>query len=328
MVKNKVLIVSSKFDTHINKVKEYIEAKGYRCFLLFLDEFPINYNLTFSVSSGVATATITYKSSGETLTLDEVGAIWLRKPGQYEYQDADLPEDVKQFADQESEHALFSVLYSLDCYWISHPMHLRAAQWKGEQLKRAANLGFIVSDTVISNDAKAVKTFSQHQAKLVYKTMSDPVIGNDADTEVPVPTTLVTQDMLEEEAPLNLMPNQFQAYVEKAYELRVTVVDGEVYAAKIDSQLHEESQVDSRCLEVDVPYSHYTLPKAVAQKCIQLVESYRLSYSAIDLIVTPKGEYVFLENNPNGQFAYVEDKVPSLLLSQAVASALVKRCSV
>ena len=52
------------------------------------------------------------------------------------------PPQEKAYADAETEHILFSLLYSLDCYWMSHPVALRGANWKGEQLLRAARMGF------------------------------------------------------------------------------------------------------------------------------------------------------------------------------------------
>jgi len=37
------------------------------------------------------------------------------------------------------------------------------------------------------------------------------------------------------------------------------------------------------------------LPEEVRQRCLAFVHSYGLEYGALDLIVTPEGEYVFLE---------------------------------
>jgi ABC-type multidrug transport system fused ATPase/permease subunit len=56
---------------------------------------------------------------------------------------------------------------------------------------------------------------------------------------------------------------------------------------------------------------------------LALVKNFNLEFGAIDLILTPQGEYVFLEINPSGQFAWVEtltklplvDTLADLLLS-------------
>jgi hypothetical protein len=57
------------------------------------------------------------------------------------------------------------------------------------------------------------------------------------------------------------------------------------------------------------------------------VHSYQLNYGAIDLIVTPDNEYVFLENNPAGQFLFVEQLVPALTMSDSLARRLVREAS-
>ncbi|MDP9794725.1 D-alanine-D-alanine ligase-like ATP-grasp enzyme [Catenuloplanes nepalensis] len=47
----------------------------------------------------------------------------------------------------------------------------------------------------------------------------------------------------------------------------------------------------------------------------------RLRFAALDFIVTPDGDHVFLEANPNGQWAWIEDET-GLPIAAAVADAL------
>jgi len=53
------------------------------------------------------------------------------------------------------------------------------------------------------------------------------------------------------------------------------------------------------------------------------VQELGLRYGAIDLIVTPQDEWVFLESNCNGQWLWLE-KLVGLSISDALASLLVK----
>jgi glutathione synthase/RimK-type ligase-like ATP-grasp enzyme len=55
---------------------------------------------------------------------------------------------------------------------------------------------------------------------------------------------------------------------------------------------------------------------------VQVVEALGLTFGAIDLILTPDGEYVFLEVNINGQWAYLEDML-ALPISDAIAELLI-----
>ncbi len=62
----------------------------------------------------------------------------------------------------------------------------------------------------------------------------------------------------------------------------------------------------------------------MAQQCLAFVKSYGLNYSAMDFIVTPDDQYIFLESNPNGQFAFIQMKVPELKMLEALAACLVR----
>ena len=54
------------------------------------------------------------------------------------------------------------------------------------------------------------------------------------------------------------------------------------------------------------------------------MKSYGLNYSAMDIIVTPDEDYVFLENNPNGQFLYIQELIPEFNILETVADTLIK----
>ena len=76
-----------------------------------------------------------------------------------------------------------------------------------------------------------------------------------------------------------------------------------------------------------IPYRAVSLPPLVTERILAFVRSYGLNFSAIDLIVTPDDRYVFVENNPNGQFIFIEDKVPELGLTDALAACLIRGAS-
>ena len=55
------------------------------------------------------------------------------------------------------------------------------------------------------------------------------------------------------------------------------------------------------------PHYPHRLPREVENSCIDLVQRLGLEFGAIDLIVRPDGRYTFLEINPNGQWAWLEE---------------------
>ena len=77
-------------------------------------------------------------------------------------------------------------------------------------------------------------------------------------------------------------------------------------------------------LNLAVKYEPHDRPPEVAAKLRELMQRLGLVYGAIDLRLTPEGQYVFLEINPAGQFLYVEvrDGQP---IAAALAKALLER---
>lgn len=326
--KNTVLIISNSRDLHADLMAPLLAARGKRCFRLDLDAFPRDYQLSQRFLHGAPHGRLRHLPSGAQLDLDDVSAVWNRKPGDFAFASADLAPQEQAYAQQESEQALFGLLYSLDCFWMSHPNALRGASWKGEQLQRALCHGFRVPASIVTNDPDEARAFLDAlPGEGIFKSLSSPLLGADkvehADCIVTgLATTLVTPAMRECLDAVSELACHFQEYIPKQYELRVTVIGEAMFAARIDSQDDPRTQVDCRDMSAEVRYSAVRLPAQVEQRCLAFVRSYGLAFSALDLIVTPEGDYVFLENNPCGQFLFIEQLVPEYRLCDAVADLL------
>ena len=106
------------------------------------------------------------------------------------------------------------------------------------------------------------------------------------------------------------------------YGIRVTVFGERVFACRLLAQAHG----DRRAYNWDRSESLHaheatTLSEDVAQSCRLLVRDYGLAYAAIDMVVTPNGEHVFLELNPNGEWAWIEKRT-GLPLGKALIDTL------
>ena len=119
-------------------------------------------------------------------------------------------------------------------------------------------------------------------------------------------------------------PVFLQNLVPKALEVRATVVGGSIYAASIDTRgASDDAKVDWRYYDwASTPYYPITLPPEVSARLISVMSSLGLVYGAFDLILTPTGEYVFLEVNSMGQWLWVEE-LTDLPISDAIARWLI-----
>lgn len=84
----------------------------------------------------------------------------------------------------------------------------------------------------------------------------------------------------------------------------------------------ELTKTDWRNYGDQIPYIPSKLPQNIQEKSIKLVEDLNLRFGAIDMILTPENNYVFLEINPSGQWYWVEEKT-GLQISEAVINLLV-----
>ena len=326
----RVLIVTNRADLHADIVSAKLAAAGGAPFRLNLDEFPKHFALTLEFARGRWEGELTHLLTGDALSVSEIGAVWMRKKASFSFLSADLAPQEQAYAEGEMEHVLFSLLYSLDCYWMSHPVALRGASWKGEQLLRAARLGFSVPPSLVTNRRGDVDAFrAKMGGDIIFKALSSSSL---AAAEVApeeriagaLPTTRITDEHEEALDAVVELPCFFQQHVPKRYELRVTVIGDRVFAARIDSQDDPRTATDYRDFSAEIRYAAERLPPEIERRCLELVRSYGLNYGAIDLIVTPQGEHVFLENNPVGQFLFIEELVPELDMTGALAMCLVE----
>lgn len=324
----RILIVTNSNDLHADVVAARIESSGHAPFRLDLDDYPAGYELDCSFTGGRWDGRLRHLSSGDSLPLDEVGAVWMRKRAPYRYKSGPLTGQEKAHADAETGHILLGLLRTLDCYWMSHPDSVRGSIWKPEQLQRAARMGFAVPPSLVTNLPAALAPFREQAGHgVVFKALSSLMVaGHDLPPDERIagglPTTLIGdehEDMLESIAEL---PCFFQNYAPKRHELRVTVIGEALFAARIHSQDDPRTSTDWRDMSAEIPYEAAELPADVARRCLDFVHSYGLTFGALDLIVAPDGEHVFLENNPVGQFLFVEQLVPELDMTGAVARCL------
>jgi glutathione synthase/RimK-type ligase-like ATP-grasp enzyme len=325
----RILIVTNRGDLHADLVAARIAAQDRPAFRINLDEFPEHFALALEFTGGRWQGGLTHAPTGDSLAIADVGAVWMRKKADFSFVSPLAPQE-KAFAVGETEHMLFSLLYSLDCFWMSHPVALRGASWKGEQLLRAARMGFCVPSSLVTNSRASVEAFrASAEDGIVFKALSSPALAADeveAERRVAaaLPTTRITEEHDEMLDAVAQLPCFFQHHVRKRHELRVTVIGDRLFAARIHSQDDPRTAADFRDFSAEILYEAATLPPEIERRCIQLVHSYGLTYGAIDLIVTPEGEYVFLENNPAGQFLFVEQLVPELRMCDAVAQCLIE----
>ncbi|WPV67044.1 hypothetical protein [Chitinophaga sp. LS1] len=234
-----------------------------------------------------------------------------------------LVEDEVTYLQAEYDSLLKNIFTVIEAKWLSSPWHVYRAENKLFQLRTAMEVGFKIPKTLVTTDHKKLISFSNQVGEMIVKPIS---ATRSSSTKEPmfIYTNRVEKQHLENISKFDLTPCIFQEEISKHVELRVTVVGKDVFAASVDSQQNEESKVDWR--RKALKFETFSLPAEIASKCISLVSNLGLLFGAIDLILSPDGSYTFLEINPNGQWAWIENET-GLQISDAIIKELINKSS-
>jgi hypothetical protein len=296
-----LLIVTSRADYTADWLVLELRARGAPFVRFNTEDFPAATSLRWRNNGATA-----LMLGPRELDLASVGAVWYRRPA---VPVVDLADPAAVWAAGEAREALDGLWKTLDALWVNHPDRNRLAECKPEQLRRAADLGFTVPASIVTNDPEAAAAFaSEHPDGVVCKPLRSGRVSNGTTSKLFF-TTLLDAAALAALGDIGPEPYLFQAFVPKRYDVRVTVIGSDAFAARIESQGNPEAVVDWRRGDPrGLGHEVEELPPEVGARCVELVASYGLHFGAIDLAATGEG-YVLFEINPNGQWAWLEQAV-------------------
>ena len=305
-----ILIVSFHDNPHVQAVLQHVR----RPVTVFdVADFPSRASLEVSFGNGADRLRLVADGRGE-IAIEDVGAVWYRRERPLELDPALTDPTSRLFAWSESTEALTGVWRALDCFWMNPPAADEAGQRKVRQLQLARRAGLSVPDTLITNDPSAALAFA---AERLERGVIRKAFRNIA--EAPRSTALVTSGDLSRIGDVRYAPVTFQQFVPAVLDLRVIVVEDEIFAAAIRSE--PEYRTDYRPGIGSAEFFPYTMPDDVASALLALHRRLGLVYGASDFRVTPDGQHVFLEVNPAGEYLFASERTGQPV-PQAIAACL------
>jgi glutathione synthase/RimK-type ligase-like ATP-grasp enzyme len=312
-MRSTVLVITNDHDEHADAVIAELDRRAVPVFRFHPDEYPHACSISLEIRDGQIEGEI--EKERQRVRFDEICAAWYRRSRPLF---APLPSlnllqgDLENFVTVQSSAMISGLFASLETLWVGQPSKLRRAEVKALQLAEASKAGLATPATLISNEPERAAAFSGALGKA--ECAVKPLIATRVDSEegarLPLTTTLPRGHALDSVA---LSPTIFQPYVEKAYELRCVVMGEKIFTARLNSQEKESARNDWRAAAIeeegDVEHELYDLPERVQAALQRLLRSFDLNFASVDLIVTPEGEYVFLDLNPNGQWLWLEEEL-------------------
>jgi hypothetical protein len=305
-----IVIVAEPNDIHAEVVARQLQLRGAPCEIVNSADFP--QRLKMSASYCGRRLSVRLANGGRLIDCEQVSGLWLRRFRAHEISPAIAEESVAAFAYHESRDLFLGWIAS-----IANVINPRTQEWRAElkpfQLFAAQEAGLRIPRTLVSNDPAAIGEFAAANGEVIFKAMSPTEFQFTA-------TTALEASHLAMLDSVALAPAMFQERIHAERHLRITMVDDQLFTAAIKPATGEAS-LDWR-VERDPSMEQFSLPDTIAESLQSLRRRLGLRYGAVDMILDRRGEYVFLEINPGGQFLFVEIHL-DLPISGAIAEALI-----
>lgn len=320
-----VLLISHSDDFFtIDRVAEALLKKGAQLFRLDTDKFPLQVQLTAHFDKSKSYHTIEYNN--QSISTEQVQAVWMRRIWEPQLGE-ELAPKFREACIRESRATLDGFWDSLkDARWVDNLERIDYASNKLRQLRIASEVGFAIPQTLVTNKAEAAREFfRQVNGKMVSKLLTALSYSMEANSSFFLYTSIVKEEDLQDAESLRYCPMVFQELIPKQQELRVVYVNGDVFVGALNADVYAAAKVDWRKPGVDVgAWQHHQLPDEVIRRLQAFMAKFGLSFGSLDFILTPSGEYVFLEINPVGEWGMLEKDL-DLPIANAIADTLLSK---
>lgn len=310
-----VLVLTEPFDPTADLVIAELNSRGVPVFRADAADFPRTLSIEARLVDGRWAGSL--RNERRHVAFEEIGAVWYRRPSRFRF--PGLTAFERRFAAAQARAGFGGVLASLPCTWVNHPHAIGRAEYKAAQLPAAAACGLTVPDTLITSIPEAQLRFARTQASgVISKPLSGAAAFVSDDTAHFAYTHVVPAEEWGDEH-IAHTAHLFQAWAPKDYEVRLVAVGQRLFPVAIHTD-SAQGRIDWRSDYASHTYATVEVPGAVRRGVARLMEHFGLTYAAVDFIVSGS-RWTFLEVNPNGQWAWLEQAL-GIPITQALADLL------
>lgn len=300
-----ILIKCNAFNTCVDVYKWALVNRGHKVSIDHQNNFPFGSTASFKLTGSTSILRTGISENSQifdvVLSLDTY-AVTL---------DSELSVDDQRFCEIQSDHFLRAsdYFYSKDCFQINPVYSYAASGLKPYQLKIARDIGFLIPETLISNDYNDIRSFVFEHQDVIYKPFEAFSWRETSGDVSYIPATRTNLELIDESREsLALCPMIFQKRIEKLNEVRVVVFGETILAVELEPANGEEIDWRVQSLQHLKNIAAVKLPSNIEEKILALCKRLSLVYATIDLVLNTDGDYVFLEVNNIGKFLWLEDQ--------------------
>ncbi|MEU6825553.1 ATP-grasp ribosomal peptide maturase [Streptomyces atriruber] len=317
MHESPVLVVTALGDVTADLVLAELHGRGVP--VVRLDpgvDFPADARMSVRLTAHGLSGTI--RTATRKLILDAVRSVYWRRPTPYGGTGLGTT-DEEQFINSQARAGYLGALANLPgALYVNHPWRNRDGECKNAQLVAAAALGMDVPESVVTTDPDDARRFVADHGPAVYKSLRRVHVPGEDGRSRTVWVRVVDPSDVDER--VGACPHFFQSCVDKVADIRLAAVGDELFATRIEI---EGDHLDWREDYEQLTYTPVPVPTAVRTAVHGYLDAFELAFGAFDFALDADGRWWFLECNPNGQWAFV-DEPTRRAITQALADTLQK----
>lgn len=302
----KILIITNEHDITTDFIVKKLKESGLNFYRLNTNRIGPQLQLCFDLKK--QTYTIIDEILQKEIDLTEIKSVYYRRP--------ELPVKFEGLSDGESNFIRNELYFTLEglykilgeAFWINKIEAIRRAENKIYQLMLAQKIGFIIPNSLITNHrSTALQFYDENNDCIIKPVKSGLIIANNIEEGIIFTSKVSLNDNNIDR--IATCPVYLQKLIKKKGDVRVTIVGTKFFCALIHSQDSEVSKIDWRKSSNPLKHSNLTLPIEVKEKCLELMKILDLYFAAIDFVLDENDSFIFLEINPNGQWAWIEKQL-------------------
>lgn len=257
-----------------------------------------------------------YVFGNRVVNFNDISTVWNRRVHEPQVLENFGDSAITEWAKEEKKWAMYISFTLLQCPIVNpFESNERLKFNKMLQMKRAADLGFEVPYSCMTGErGSIVSSWNIVEEEMIFKKIRKGLFFFDDGGRGILHTNKIPKDKFNDEFidRMKFTPVFLQRHIPKKYDIRSIVAGEEVISVAIHSQDLPEGKVDYRTPGVlgkirSMKHEIIDLGQDVNRRLVEFTKSFDLTFGAIDLIITPDDRIVFLEDNPNGQWGWLEE---------------------
>jgi len=311
-----ILLITNSKDATADYFCRYLTLHDTPFFRFNTDEFLSHYRVDFSFKNGSSHFELNTINSNSNIRSEQICGVWYRRPVNPTVDLQDTPEENLKELSIEARLQYETIIRTLTrSLWVSEPDKLRYAEDRIVQLKAAKKVGFKVPETIISNSPETVRTFVNGFEKVCIKSLHLGSLEIDGALRIFYTSILEKQDqdVIEKSS---FFPLLLQRYIPKKREYRITVIGKNVVPVEVIAK-DDQAMVDWRVENGSkATFKLVSLSDTIIQMSRSIVAELGVRFASMDVIESNDGDFYFLDLNPNGQWAWLDQTINTNIAGQ------------